>query len=191
MKPRNINANLNLIYAKTINNVIGINYEKDGIYLLPWTKLKDDMKHFKNLTENNVVIMGRKTFKSLDYKPLPKRQNIVITKNPLQLPVTTADYWNVKDIKKFLLDIDLRYEINENKKKIFVIGGKEIYNLFSEFAKNIYMTTVFVNKPPTKYDVIFNDSQILEHYDLINQQSYVANDRNQFPFIIQKFTRKL
>ena len=41
-------------------------------------KLHDDMKRFKELTMNNTVIMGRKTFDSLSTKPLPNRKNIVI-----------------------------------------------------------------------------------------------------------------
>ena len=41
--------------------------------------LAEDLKHFKNLTTNNIVVMGRKTWDSLPKKPLPNRTNIVIT----------------------------------------------------------------------------------------------------------------
>ena len=68
-----------IIAATTKNNGIGMNGK------LPW-KNNTDMKYFKNITtqridENkiNAVIMGRKTFQSLNFKPLPNRLNICIT----------------------------------------------------------------------------------------------------------------
>ena len=70
---------INIIAAKTINNIIGSNNK------LPWY-LPDDLKNFRKLTENKVVIMGRKTYESIG-KPLPNRINIVVSSNPnLQLP---------------------------------------------------------------------------------------------------------
>ena len=64
-----------IIVAKSKNNVIG---SKGSI---PWSVSKD-LKYFKELTDSNTVIMGRKTYDSLpeNKKPLPNRINIVITK---------------------------------------------------------------------------------------------------------------
>ena len=56
----------------------GIGY--DGKLL---EKIPEDLKHFKELTNNNVVVMGRKTWNSLPTNPLPNRTNIVITRNPV------------------------------------------------------------------------------------------------------------
>lgn len=69
---------LKIILASTKNLGIGKNND------LPWPKLKNDMKLFKKITsgqnnENNALIMGYNTFKSIGEKALPNRKNLVIT----------------------------------------------------------------------------------------------------------------
>jgi dihydrofolate reductase len=68
-KPR-----VSVIAALAKNRVIGIENR------LPW-RLPEDLAHFKALTLNHPILMGRKTFESLG-RPLPGRTNIVITRNP-------------------------------------------------------------------------------------------------------------
>ena len=46
---------------------------------MPWPKNSNDLKWFKKNTENQVVVMGRKTWESLPFKPLPGRRNIVLS----------------------------------------------------------------------------------------------------------------
>jgi dihydrofolate reductase len=60
-----------IIAAIAKNNVIG----KDN--KIPWY-IKEDFLHFKKLTTNHPIIMGKNTFLSLPKKPLPKRTNIVL-----------------------------------------------------------------------------------------------------------------
>ncbi len=50
---------------------------------LPWPKNKEDMKWFKEMTMNHTVVMGRKTWDSLPFKPLPNRHNIIITSSEI------------------------------------------------------------------------------------------------------------
>ena len=57
-----------------VNNDWGIGYNGDLLEHIP-----EDLKYFKKLTENNVVIMGRKTWDSLPKKPLPNRLNMIVT----------------------------------------------------------------------------------------------------------------
>ena len=64
---------ITLILAMAKNGVIG----KDGA--IPW-RIADDLKRFKHLTFGKPVIMGRKTWDSLPRKPLPGRDNIVVTR---------------------------------------------------------------------------------------------------------------
>src|SRR3954467_9212720 len=64
-----------LILAAAQNGVIG----KDGA--IPW-RIADDMKRFKALTLGKRVVMGRKTWDSLPRKPLPGRENVVVTRDP-------------------------------------------------------------------------------------------------------------
>jgi len=68
---------ISAIVAKDLNNVIG----KDND--IPWY-LPNDLKYFKKTTLNHHIAMGRKCFQSIG-KPLPKRTNIIITKNPFYI----------------------------------------------------------------------------------------------------------
>ena len=65
---------LSILVAHDKQRVIG--YQNQ----LPW-HLPNDLKHVKQLTTGHTLIMGRKTFNSID-KPLPNRRNIVLTTNP-------------------------------------------------------------------------------------------------------------
>ena len=62
---------ISIIAAVSNDGVIGVNGK------IPWD-IPEDMKHFKNITSQNTVIMGRKTFESIGY-PLPNRINIVVS----------------------------------------------------------------------------------------------------------------
>lgn len=73
---KNSIPNLTIIVAADLRNGIGIRNT------LPW-HLSDDLKRFKAITSENVVIMGRNTWFSLPKRPLPNRQNVVLTLEPL------------------------------------------------------------------------------------------------------------
>src|SRR5690606_31929688 len=96
---------ISLVVAAAENNAIGKNNQ------LLW-HLPNDLKFFKNTTWAGVVIMGRKTFESVN-KPLPGRLNIVITSNP---------DWHFETVKT-AQSIEQAIEIGkaENFKEIFVI----------------------------------------------------------------------
>src|SRR5689334_17373843 len=72
----NLVANINIIVAASDNNCIGRNND------LPWN-LPTDLKRFKEITSGHIVVMGRKCWESIPekYRPLPKRTNVIITRN--------------------------------------------------------------------------------------------------------------
>jgi len=133
------------IYAIDLYNGLS----KDGI--IPW-KSKKDLKFFYNKTKNNVVIMGRNTYFSLpdEVKPLKNRLNIVLTNN--------IDKYNNVDSHDNLIftNNDKIYEliINNREKylerypflisdfKIFIIGGKNIYEQFIPLCETIWVTKI-------------------------------------------------
>ena len=120
---------IHLIWAQDKNGGIG----KDG--QLPW-HISEDLKNFKSLTLNSTIIMGRKTWDSLPIKPLPKRKNIILsrTKESSRTIYKTFEECMNK-IKKQNLD------------KIFVIGGRSIYQLFFNYADYLHITNVqLINK---------------------------------------------
>ncbi|MGM9846354.1 MAG: dihydrofolate reductase [Muribaculaceae bacterium] len=108
---------------------------RKGDLLFP---ISADLKRFKELTMGNVIIMGRKTFESLPKGALPGRENVVITRN--------ADY-SKENITVFM---DLRAAIDAKlveEKKIFIIGGGEIYRQAMPLATNLYITHIEADAP--------------------------------------------
>jgi dihydrofolate reductase len=160
--------NFELIVASDKNGVIGNNNT------IPW-HIPEDLKHFRQLTINNIVVMGRKTFESLPNGPLKDRINIVITQNPHQYKNTDsviyANMENIFDIIKH----------NQANKKVFIIGGSEIYNLFFNYCSIIHLTRVDIE---SQGNIIFNiDTQSLS---LIDKTDIMFSKNNSIPF--QYFT---
>lgn len=123
------------IVATDLNGCIGNNGE------LPW-HLPADLKRFKELTGGGVVIMGRKTFESLNCKPLPNRINIVITGNPIyqldHMCTGTFFYTSVDSaIEK------AKYEAMVlGLKEVWIIGGQSIYEQTMSYVDRIEQTLI-------------------------------------------------
>jgi dihydrofolate reductase len=118
---------ISLVVAASSNDVIG----KDNRLL--W-HLPNDMKFFKNTTWAMPVLMGRKTFASLNNRPLNGRLNIVITRGGnIQVDgVVTAHS----------LEEAVNTAEEKNYKECFVIGGGEIYRQALPVADKVYLTRV-------------------------------------------------
>lgn len=118
-------SRITLIAAVAANGAIGANNQ------LLW-HLPADMQHFRELTAGHVVIMGRKTWESLPerFRPLPKRRNLVISRNAAY-PATGAEvFTSLPDALKAC----------EGAEKVFVIGGAEIYAHALPLADCLEMT---------------------------------------------------
>lgn len=125
---------VSLVAALAENRVIGA---KGG---LPWS-LPDDMRRFMSLTMGHCVVMGRKTFDSMDRRPLPKRTNIVLSRG--QTLKTYADRVHlVAD-----LPAALAIALEEGEDEAFVIGGEAIYALALPQADRLYLTRVHAEVP--------------------------------------------
>ena len=111
-----------IIVAMSKNRVIG-NDNK-----LIW-KLPSDLKRFKELTTDNSIVMGRKTYESIG-KPLPNRRNIIITRQP---DYQVDDCEIVSSLEEALLITG---------GDCFIIGGGEIYKQSLHLTDQIYMTIV-------------------------------------------------
>ena len=100
---------------------------------LPW-HLPEDLKRFKRLTMGKPIVMGRKTFESIG-KPLPGRQNIVLTREP--------NYR--RDGITVVHDADAALRAAGAAAEIMVIGGAELFRLFLPRAGRIHLTRVHGN----------------------------------------------
>ncbi|MDX1535451.1 MAG: dihydrofolate reductase [Candidatus Spechtbacterales bacterium] len=123
------NITVSLVAAMGKGRVIG---SEGGI---PWLgDLPDDLKHFKSLTIGSAVVMGRKTWDSLPEvsRPLPERQNIILTRNT-DFAAEGADVAH---------SVDDVFDLAPDNDTLFVIGGAEIYKLFLPHASFLHLTLV-------------------------------------------------
>ncbi|MDP1695797.1 MAG: dihydrofolate reductase [archaeon] len=119
---------LALIAAVASNGIIG----RNGT--LPWKPIKEDMKHFKDLTYGHPVIMGRKTYYSIPekFKPLAGRKNIVLTKSGgIEFPREVAVCTSVEEA----LDV-----ASQEGNILYVIGGQNVYGQTIGLADRLEIT---------------------------------------------------
>jgi len=110
-----------IIAAIAHHRVIG----KNGT--VPW-HIPEDLVRFKQLTSGHTVIMGRKTYDSLD-RPLVNRVNIVITSNIINGVMSFPS-------------LDFALQALSNKKEVFVIGGGRLYADALKYADELRLTLV-------------------------------------------------
>jgi dihydrofolate reductase len=127
MNPTN-SLDVTMVVARARNGVIGL----DG--KMPW-HLSADLKRFKAITVGKPVVMGRKTFESIG-KPLPGRQNIVLTRDPKWCAEGVTVVPNLAEaIAAAGLDPRIRGHV-------MIIGGAEIYALALPIATRIELTEI-------------------------------------------------
>ncbi len=124
-----------LVAAVAENNVIG----KDG--QLPW-KIRSDLRHFRALTLDKPVIMGRKTFQSIG-KPLDRRTNIVITRDVISRdPEFSAEGVEKAPNLKAALAIARKDAERRRTDEIMVIGGSAVFAEAMPLADRLEITRV-------------------------------------------------
>lgn len=114
---------ITLIAAHDPNLVIG----KEGG--LPW-RYPEDLKHFKNTTLGNPIIMGRGVFEELNEIPLPDRRNIVLSR--------TQEYDNVESFSS----LEDAFEVLEQEDEVFIIGGGVLYRQAIDIADKLIITEI-------------------------------------------------
>lgn len=103
---------------------------------IPWPHCSEDFKWFKENTEGHIVVMGRKTWDSVDMpSPLPNRHNIVISKDRNFRPAK-AEVWRDNWIDR-LRDLDMRFSKDRH---IWIIGGPGIIEQAKPWIKEFYVT---------------------------------------------------
>ncbi len=158
---------ISLILAASDNNIIGHDNQ------MPW-HLSNDLKRFKSLTFGHPVIMGRKTFESLG-RPLPGRQNIVITRNA---DYTAAGCDVVSSIEDAL-------DMVSGHDEVFIIGGGQIYSQMWEKADNLYLTRVH-----TLIDGETSVPEITDYWKEVSRESHDADEKNQYPYTFIDYKKK-
>jgi dihydrofolate reductase len=155
------NVKISMIAAMAKNRVIGQDND------MPW-HLPADLQHFKAVTMNKPVIMGRKTFESIG-RPLPGRRNIVISRN--------TDYTavGVDVVTSPEAAISLLCESDE----VMVIGGGNVYQQFLKSADTLYLTFIDLD---VAGDTQFPDYEQSANWQVVEELYNQPDDKNIYGY---------
>lgn len=159
---------ITIIAAIANNNALGKNNK------LIW-HLPADLIRFKKTTLNHFVIMGRKTFESLN-KPLPNRTNVVVTRNKNYKAEGCIVVHSLKEA----------IEVSKDEENVFILGGAKIYEQAIEFADKLDLTLVYEN---FEADAFFPeiDKNIWKE---ITRQDLKADEKNKYNYSFITYTKK-
>jgi dihydrofolate reductase len=160
---------LSIMVAVASNWAIG--KDNDLLAYLP-----GDLKRFKELTTGHTILMGRKTWDSLPKKPLPKRTNIVITRDPAF----------VAEGAEVVNSIDAALALCDDGKENFIIGGGEIYKMLLPQTTKLHLTRVHHD---FEADVFFPEINF-DEWNLLDREDIHAEGDNPYNFSYETWERK-
>jgi len=159
------------LWAEGHNGVIG----KNGH--LPW-HLPADMHFFKTVTTGNTIVAGSRTYHSFG-RPLPNRQNIVVTHQP-------ASHFPSEVIVLNTLTAVREYAAKHRDEKIFVVGGAQLFIALLDDVDFLYRTVIDANftgdtwMPGIDY----------EKFQLIATQPGIRNEKNPYDYHFEQYQRR-
>ena len=161
---------ISAIVARAENNIIG----KDND--LPW-HLPNDLKWFKAKTLNRHIIMGRKSFDSIS-KPLPRRTNIIITRD------RSFFHSGVEVVHSIHEALEFAHQAGEEE--AFILGGGKIYDQTKDLWHRLYLTEVHA-KPEgdTFFPIIDADK-----YRITFEERHEPDERHEFGYTFKILERK-
>lgn len=160
---------ISLIWAMDENRVIGYHNQ------LPW-RLPEDLKFFKRVTMGHPIMMGRKTFESIG-KPLPGRENIIVTR----------DESYQKDGCAVMNSIEGFMDYAKGKEEeIFVIGGAEIFKEVLPKADKLYLTMIHHQFEGDTFFPVFD----IEKWELESREIGLKDEKNTYDYEFLIYKRK-
>ena len=166
--------NVCLIAARGRNNMIG---NEGG---LPW-RLKDDLAFFKKLTMGCPILMGRKTWESLPTKPLPGRDNIVLSRDG-QYEAPRARVFTAMPAA---IAAGRALASAAGRSELFVVGGEAIYAAALPHADRLYITDVDADIDGDAFFPKFDAGVFAES----DSRRIEADAKNQYSFTIRTLDR--
>ena len=161
--------------ARARNGVIGVGGK------LPW-RLKSDLALFKQVTMFKPVIMGRKTWDSLPFKPLPGRLNVVLSKDGSFEPNGAG----VCESFGEALEIAREQAAEDGAEEVCVIGGAALYALALPRAKRIYVTEVDAEPEGDTLFPAFNETDWTE----VRREAHPAGEGDDHAFVFRVLERR-
>ncbi|WP_079509465.1 dihydrofolate reductase [Mesobacillus jeotgali] len=160
---------ISLIWAMDENRVIGYHNQ------LPW-RLPADLKFFKRITMGHPIMMGRKTFESIG-KPLPGRENIIITRDENYQPDGCTVMNSIEEFMAYAKQKD---------EEIFVIGGAEIFKEILPAADRLYLTMIHHQFEGDTYFPVFD----IDKWDLQTREVGPKDEKNPYDYEFLIYKRK-
>lgn len=155
---------ITLVAAMGRDRVIG----REG--QMPW-HLPAEMRHFRRTTRGQVVVMGRKTYEAIG-GPLKGRTNIVLTRDP----GFAAPGCEVRHSAAELLT---------DERKLFVIGGAELYRQFLPHADEMILTRIDHDFEGDTYFPAWEPTE----WELVSSTPYARDEQNAYDFIVEHYRR--
>ena len=159
---------ISIIAAMACNRVIG----KGGD--MPW-HLPAELRHFKQLTMDKPIVMGRKTFESIG-RVLPRRQNIVITRER---------NWRFDGVD-VVHSIDAAIEVAGDTDELMIIGGAELYRQMLGCTQRLYLTLIDANIEGDTHFPEFN----WDEWQEIENTRHPADEKNAYAMIFLVLDKK-
>ena len=159
---------ISIIVAMSENGVIGRDDD------LPW-HLSADLQKFKQITMGHHIVMGRKTYESIN-RLLPGRTTVIITRQ--------QDY--EVDGAVILNDLASVHELADADSELFIIGGGQIYQAALDMADKLYITRVHAI---VDGDTVFPEFN-WEHWELESRDDHQADDRNDHDYSFEVWHRR-
>ncbi|WP_105102196.1 dihydrofolate reductase [Microbulbifer pacificus] len=145
---------------------------------LPW-RISGDLQFFKRTTLGKPVVMGRKTFESIG-RPLPGRENIVITRNP----AWRAEGVTVAASLERALELAQQAAARDGAVEVMVIGGAEIYRQAMPLARRLYITEVDAEVDGDAFFPVLDDG-----WRESGRDCYPVSDRDEYNYCLVQYDR--
>lgn len=164
------NNMIHIIVAYDRNRAIG-----DGQRLLWQGDLPADMRHFRELTAGQAVIMGLKTYQSIG-RPLPNRQNIVLD----------FDNRSIESVQ-VAPDLQAAYRLVEPDRAGFIIGGGQVYKQTIKDAGKIYATEIEAEMSGA---TVFFPELDPDHWREVSRDRHEPDERNKYAYDFVEYVRR-
>lgn len=136
-----------------------------------------DLKHFKDITSGQTVMMGERTFFSLPKHPLPNRRNIVLT------DVAGKTFEGAETV----YSLDEMCAKVKQEQEAFVIGGGMVYRQMMPLADKLYITHIHHSWEDA--DTFFPEIKESE-WKLLNAERHFADEKNPYDYTFATYARK-
>jgi dihydrofolate reductase len=150
----------------------GIGADNDLLWM---RDLPADLAHFKKLTTGKSIIMGRKTFESIGAKPLPDRQNIVLSRTPT-------------GVEKVITAGSLQAAYAMAQYPIMVIGGESVFRKSLPDVDTIYATEVDASFPQATVFFPEIDKNIWHE---VSREHHEADEKNKYAFDFVEYHKSI